>query len=206
MSSLLMLLSLLLTSSVAASSSQSFPVSVGSRSILRAIVNNNGGDRPDFAVDLNSTIFDAVLRETPVTYAVVEFFAHWFPVSAPMHFLVHHLISDAKEGVCGFAWASDGEAGVDVGDGQLVRFGWILVWCPACRNYKPHYEKVARLFNGADAVHPGIILMTRVDCALKALLAFQVCIDDEWVTMFLATDLGYQTDHIAARLEEEGGH
>ncbi|KAL0000150.1 hypothetical protein SO802_019752 [Lithocarpus litseifolius] len=39
--------------------------------------------------------------------------------------------------------------------------------CPACRNYKPHYERVARLFNGPDAVHPGIILMTRVDCALK---------------------------------------
>ncbi|KAI7754973.1 hypothetical protein M8C21_005619 [Ambrosia artemisiifolia] len=38
-------------------------------------------------------------------------------------------------------------------------------WCPACRNYKPQYEKVARLFNGANAVHPGIILMTRVDCA-----------------------------------------
>ncbi|OMO88094.1 Thioredoxin-like protein [Corchorus olitorius] len=40
-------------------------------------------------------------------------------------------------------------------------------WCPACRNYKPHYEKVARLFNGPDAVNPGIILMTRIDCALK---------------------------------------
>ncbi|XP_039024793.1 sulfhydryl oxidase 2-like isoform X2 [Hibiscus syriacus] len=40
-------------------------------------------------------------------------------------------------------------------------------WCPACRNYKPHFEKVARLFNGPDAVHPGIIFMTRVDCALK---------------------------------------
>lgn len=32
---------------------------------------------------------------------------------------------------------------------------------------QPHYEKVARLFNGPNAVHPGIILMTRVDCALK---------------------------------------
>ncbi|KAK4358385.1 hypothetical protein RND71_023995 [Anisodus tanguticus] len=30
---------------------------------------------------------------------------------------------------------------------------------------QPHYEKVARLFNGPDASHPGIILMTRVDCA-----------------------------------------
>ncbi|GAB2236388.1 hypothetical protein Droror1_Dr00028195, partial [Drosera rotundifolia] len=39
--------------------------------------------------------------------------------------------------------------------------------CPAYRNYKPHYEKVARLFNGPDAPHPGIILMARVDCALK---------------------------------------
>ncbi|KAL0865078.1 hypothetical protein Bca101_044196 [Brassica carinata] len=40
-------------------------------------------------------------------------------------------------------------------------------WCPACRNYKPHYEKVARLFNGPDAVHPGLVLMARVDCAIK---------------------------------------
>lgn len=32
---------------------------------------------------------------------------------------------------------------------------------------QPHYEKVAVLFNGADAVHSGIIFMARVDCALK---------------------------------------
>ena len=35
---------------------------------------------------------------------------------------------------------------------------------------QPHYERVARLFNGPDAVHPGIILMTRVDCALKVFM------------------------------------
>ncbi|KAG2709504.1 hypothetical protein I3760_05G243000 [Carya illinoinensis] len=103
------LLSLLSLSSGATSFSQ------GSRSILRAIDNEKGGPH-DYAVDLNATNFDAVLRDTPATYAVVEFFAHW---------------------------------------------------CPACRNYKPQYEKVARLFNGPDAVHPGIILMTRVDCASK---------------------------------------
>uniref|UniRef100_R7VZY0 Sulfhydryl oxidase n=1 Tax=Aegilops tauschii TaxID=37682 RepID=R7VZY0_AEGTA len=40
-------------------------------------------------------------------------------------------------------------------------------WCPACRNYKPHYEKVAKLFNGPNAAHPGRILMARVDCASK---------------------------------------
>ncbi|XP_015895536.3 sulfhydryl oxidase 2 isoform X1 [Ziziphus jujuba] len=89
--------------------------SLGSRSILRSF-NDDSGDPHDYAIELNATNFDAVLRETPATYAVVEFFAHW---------------------------------------------------CPACRNYKPHYEKVARLFNGADAVHPGMILMTRVDCASK---------------------------------------
>ncbi|XP_027365384.1 sulfhydryl oxidase 2 isoform X3 [Abrus precatorius] len=88
------------------------------RSILREVNDNgkNGGDHPDYAVELNATNFDAVLKDTPATFAVVEFFAHW---------------------------------------------------CPACRNYKPHYEKVARLFNGPDSVHPGIILMTRVDCASK---------------------------------------
>ncbi|KAK1698949.1 hypothetical protein QYE76_015646 [Lolium multiflorum] len=40
-------------------------------------------------------------------------------------------------------------------------------WCPACRKYKPHYEKVAKLFNGLDAAHPGRVLMTRLDCARK---------------------------------------
>ncbi|XP_007045061.2 PREDICTED: sulfhydryl oxidase 2 isoform X1 [Theobroma cacao] len=92
----------------------------GSRTVLREISSNNGGgggsDPKDYAVELNITNFDEVLKDTPATYAIVEFFAHW---------------------------------------------------CPACRNYKPHYEKVARLFNGPEAVHPGIILMTRVDCALK---------------------------------------
>lgn len=89
--------------------------SLGSRSILRTVADKSG-DSEDYAVDLNATNFDAVLRDTPATFAVVEFFAHW---------------------------------------------------CPACRNYKPHYEKVARLFNGPNAVHPGKVLMTRVDCALK---------------------------------------
>ncbi|XP_024990142.1 sulfhydryl oxidase 2-like isoform X2 [Cynara cardunculus var. scolymus] len=96
--------------------SSAFPIfpTVGSRSILRAIKRSD--DQPGCVVDLNATNFDAVLKETPATYAIVEFFAHW---------------------------------------------------CPACRNYKPQYEKVARLFNGADAVHPGIILMTQIDCANK---------------------------------------
>jgi len=40
-------------------------------------------------------------------------------------------------------------------------------WCPACRNYKPQYEQVARLFNGRDAVHPGTVYMAKVDCALQ---------------------------------------
>ncbi|KAE9450951.1 hypothetical protein C3L33_17136, partial [Rhododendron williamsianum] len=113
MSSILIPLSLFLLSLEALSESSA---SVGSRSVLRAVVVEKSGNQPDFAVDLNATNFDAVLRDTPATYAIVEFFAHW---------------------------------------------------CPACRNYKPHYEKVARLFNGPEAVHPGIILMTRVDCASK---------------------------------------
>ncbi|KAK4608628.1 hypothetical protein RGQ29_002157 [Quercus rubra] len=115
----LCLLLFLIPKTTSSSSSSSSP----SRSLLRSIEDNNKNDNVvadlhphDYAVDINVTNFDAVLRDTPATFAVVEFFAHW---------------------------------------------------CPACRNYKPHYERVARLFNGPDAVHPGIILMTRVDCALK---------------------------------------
>ncbi|KAF9673963.1 hypothetical protein SADUNF_Sadunf10G0078400 [Salix dunnii] len=107
---------LLLISSKEAASFQS-----GSRSILRALSGENKA-LVDYAVDLNSTNFDSVLRDTPATHAIVEFFANW---------------------------------------------------CPACRNYKPHYEKVARLFNGPDAVHPGIVLMTRVDCALKSQVIYR---------------------------------
>ncbi|XP_010243772.1 PREDICTED: sulfhydryl oxidase 2-like isoform X2 [Nelumbo nucifera] len=107
MSSILLLL-LLLYFSFGVSS-----ISIGSRSILRSL---GDPDPPDAAVDLNITNFDKVLRDSPASFAVVEFFAHW---------------------------------------------------CPACRNYKPHYERVARVFNGPDAAHPGIVLMARVDCALK---------------------------------------
>ncbi|KAK8526281.1 hypothetical protein V6N13_017332 [Hibiscus sabdariffa] len=50
----------------------------GSRALLRALADNNGGgtDLKDFAVELNATDFDVVLKDTPATYAVVEFFAH----------------------------------------------------------------------------------------------------------------------------------
>ncbi|KAG8366704.1 hypothetical protein BUALT_Bualt17G0107100 [Buddleja alternifolia] len=114
----LLIITLLLYICDASSSSPisvSAPFGIGSRSILRSIVDDKA-DKADYVVELNATNFDSVLKETTATYAIVEFFAHW---------------------------------------------------CPACRNYKPHYEKVAKLFNGADAVHPGIILLTRVDCAVK---------------------------------------
>ncbi|EPS57940.1 protein disulfide family, partial [Genlisea aurea] len=88
----------------------------GSRSVLRSIEEGGGGENRDYAVELNATNFDSVLKETPATYALVEFYAHW---------------------------------------------------CPACRKYKPQYEKVAKLFNGGNAAHPGFILMVRVDCAFK---------------------------------------
>lgn len=113
MSSVIGIIFLILSSSCADSISATS--SIGSRLILRSI-NDDKAEKPDLAVELNATNFDSLLKETPATFSVVEFFANW---------------------------------------------------CPACRNYKPQYEKVAKLFNGADAVHPGIILMTRVDCALQ---------------------------------------
>ncbi|KAI3453095.1 hypothetical protein Pfo_009758 [Paulownia fortunei] len=115
MSSIVFIIVLILTLYVSIIGASSSVISAGSRSVLRSI-DKDRAEKHDYAMELNATDFDAVLKETPATYAIVEFFAHW---------------------------------------------------CPACRNYKPHYEKVAKLFNGADAVHPGIILMTRVDCALK---------------------------------------
>lgn len=55
-----------------ATSSSSF---ASRRSILREV--KNAVNHPDYAIELNGTNFDAVLKETPATFAVVEFFAHW---------------------------------------------------------------------------------------------------------------------------------
>ncbi|XP_076942111.1 sulfhydryl oxidase 1-like [Bidens hawaiensis] len=96
------------------SSSSLSSMTSGSRSILRVMKLQQ--QQSNYVVDLNATNFDTILNESPATYVVVEFFAHW---------------------------------------------------CPVCRNYKPQYEKVAKLFNGANAVHPGIILLARVDCGNK---------------------------------------
>nr|GFA28916.1 sulfhydryl oxidase 2-like isoform X2 [Tanacetum cinerariifolium] len=48
---------------------------------------------------------------------------------------------------------------------SLIGHGFVS---PACRRYKPEFEKVARLFNGAAATYPDTVLVTRVDCAIKA--------------------------------------
>jgi thiol oxidase len=47
---------------------------------------------------------------------------------------------------------------------------WALVefyahWCGACKHFKPHYERVAKLFNGPNAAHAGEVYLARVDCA-----------------------------------------
>lgn len=53
-------------------------LSYGRRSILREITNDGkNAEKSDYAVELNATNFDSVLKDTPATYAVVEFFAHW---------------------------------------------------------------------------------------------------------------------------------
>lgn len=65
-----LLLCLLLRSEAAA-------FSVGSRAILRSLGDTEKKVEVDHAVELNATNFDAVLRDTPATYAVVEFFANW---------------------------------------------------------------------------------------------------------------------------------
>lgn len=51
----------------------------GSRTVLREIGSGGGGgsDPKDCGVELNATNFDGVLKDTPATYAIVEFFAHW---------------------------------------------------------------------------------------------------------------------------------
>lgn len=44
----------------------------------REIVGGRADLAADAAVDLNLTSFNGALKESPASYAVVEFFAHWF--------------------------------------------------------------------------------------------------------------------------------
>ena len=70
-----------------ASSSSVSSFSSPSPSLLRAIIDDSDNNKNDnvvvdirprnYAVDLNFTNFDAVFRDTPATFAIVEFFAHW---------------------------------------------------------------------------------------------------------------------------------
>ncbi|GBG93073.1 hypothetical protein CBR_g58692 [Chara braunii] len=48
----------------------------------------------------------------------------------------------------------------------LVEF--FASWCPACRRFKPEYDRVAKLFNPPSAVYPGQIVVGAVDCAKEA--------------------------------------
>ncbi|XP_019160205.1 PREDICTED: sulfhydryl oxidase 2-like isoform X2 [Ipomoea nil] len=42
-------------------------------------VSSSSAEKRNFAVDLTAVDFDAVLRDTPASYAIVEFYAHWCP-------------------------------------------------------------------------------------------------------------------------------
>ncbi|RWV80945.1 hypothetical protein GW17_00057698 [Ensete ventricosum] len=45
---------------------------------LRTLGDGNGADALDAAVELNASNFDSVLKESPLKFAVVEFFASWY--------------------------------------------------------------------------------------------------------------------------------
>lgn len=55
----------------------SVSVSNGSQRRILRVISGQDGEKPDFAVELNATNFDSVLKETPAPYAIVEFYAHW---------------------------------------------------------------------------------------------------------------------------------
>lgn len=64
-------------------------VSVGSRSILRAIRDKADDQLGDAVVDLNGTNFDAFLQKSRATDAVIEFYAHWY-ISLPLRNAYYH--------------------------------------------------------------------------------------------------------------------
>lgn len=54
----------------------------GSRSILRAVGGRVGDGSVEYGVELNASNFDAELKDTPASFAIVEFFANWLVKSS----------------------------------------------------------------------------------------------------------------------------
>nr|PNR34183.1 hypothetical protein PHYPA_024000 [Physcomitrium patens] len=48
----------------------------------------------------------------------------------------------------------------------LVEF--FASWLPECQQFKPHYERVACLFNDPTGIHEGEVYVTMVNCALES--------------------------------------
>ncbi len=50
------------------------------------------------------------------------------------------------------------------GRGVLMEF--YASWCPACKHFQPHYEKVSAYFYGSPRPKPEVYV-ARVDCATE---------------------------------------
>ena len=50
------------------------------------------------------------------------------------------------------------------GRGVLMEF--YAAWCPACKHFQPHYDKVAEYFHGTPRPKPEVYV-ARVDCATE---------------------------------------
>ena len=50
------------------------------------------------------------------------------------------------------------------GRGVLMEF--YAAWCPACKHFQPHYDKVAAYFYGTPRPKPEVYV-ARVDCATE---------------------------------------
>jgi len=50
------------------------------------------------------------------------------------------------------------------GRGVLMEF--YANWCPACKHFQPHYDKVAAFFYGTPRPKPEVYV-ARVDCATE---------------------------------------
>ena len=54
------------------------------------------------------------------------------------------------------------------GRGVLMEF--YAAWCPACKHFQPHYDKVAAYFYGTPRPKPEVYV-ARVDCATEVIAA-----------------------------------
>lgn len=121
------------------------------------------GDNVLMPVDLEKTSFDTVLQVCSSMHDPI------CTVSYVLVLVGHSLIREllrASHGIYLSVFSDEASAMQALPAGRGVLMEFYASWCPACKHFQPHYEKVAAFFYGTPRPKPDVYV-ARVDCATQ---------------------------------------